>query len=177
MKRIGVFIDVQNVYLTTQAVFGRGKINFSRLRDYFNNGEGNLVTLNAFTCYDPDNEGQRAFINALGLSGYRVISKPLRRLPDGSIKANMDLEMAIEVLSQADCLDEIVLVTGDGDFKVLIDYLSVKGKVVTVLGPERLTSLELIQACHRFLNLHKIEGIFDIEPREPNRFSGNGDQG
>ncbi len=162
MKRVGVFIDVQNIYLTTKTVYGRGKLNFSRLRDYLLE-DGALVTLSAFMCYDPDNEGQYSFLSALGLLGYRVISKPLRKLPDGSIKANMDLEMAIEILSQAVHLDEIVLVSGDGDFKALVDYLCSMGKVVKVIGPDRLTSPELIQSCHQFVNLHKIEGILDVE--------------
>ncbi len=162
MKRVGVFIDVQNVYLTTQSVYGQGRINFARLRDHFSE-EGAIVTLSAFTCYDPNNEGQRSFLNVLGLLGYRVISKPFRRLPDGAVRANMDLEMAVEILSQAAHLDEVVLVTGDGDFKVLVDFLCASGKLVRVVGPERLTSPELIQAAHRFTNLHQIEGILEIE--------------
>ena len=162
MKRVGVFVDVQNIYLTTQAVYGNPKINFAKLRNYFQE-QGAIVTLSAFTCYNPDNEGQRAFLNALGLLGYRVISKPIRKLPDGSIKANMDLEMAIETLSQAPYLDEIVLVSGDGDFKALVDYLCDMGKFVRVVGPEKMTSPELIQAAHQFTNLHAIEGILDVE--------------
>ena len=162
MKRIGVFIDVQNVYLTTQAVFGQGRINFARLRDYFEDGES-VVTLSAFTCYDPNNDAQRSFLNALGLLGYRVISKPIRKLPDGSTKANMDLDMAIEILSQSDHLDEVVLISGDGDFKSLVDFLTSRGRVVHVMGPEKLTSPELIQASHRFSNLHKVDGILDFD--------------
>lgn len=167
MRRTGIFIDAQNIYLTTQAIFGQGKINFAVLRDYLNgkgfNGGDTVVTISVFTCYDPNSEGQRAFLNALGLLGYRVIAKPIRRLPDGTIKANMDLEMAIEILSQAPHLDEVVLITGDGDFKALVDYLCGMGKVVKVIGPDKLTSPELIQAAHQFINLHKIEGILDVE--------------
>ena len=167
MRRVGVFIDAQNIYLTTQAVFGQGKINFAALRDYLNGkglgGNEAVITASVFTSYDPNSEGQWAFLNALGLLGYRVIAKPIRRLPDGSIKANMDLEMAIEILSQAPHLDEVVLVSGDGDFKVLVDYLCAMGKVVKVIGPDKLTSPELIQAAHQFINLHKIEGILDVD--------------
>ncbi|HOJ39185.1 MAG TPA: NYN domain-containing protein [bacterium] len=166
MQKVGVFIDVQNIYLTTQALWreGRikfGKINFARLRDYLK-GEGAVVMLNAFTCYDPENEGQRSFINALALLGYRVISKPTRRLPDGSIKASVDLEMAIETLNLAPHLDKVVLVTGDGDFKTLVDCLCAAGKIVKVIGPANMTSPELIQAAHEFVNLHGIEGIGDL---------------
>jgi uncharacterized LabA/DUF88 family protein len=162
MKRVGVFVDVQNIYLTTRQVFGDGRLNFDRLRKYLCQGDNAITTLNAFTCYDPANREQMSFLNALGLIGYRVIAKPIRRLPNGDIKANMDLEMALEVLSQASSLDEIVLVTGDGDFKALIDYLARQGKVVRVVGPQELTSPDLIQACHVFENLHHIEGIRDL---------------
>ncbi|MCM8769768.1 MAG: NYN domain-containing protein [Candidatus Omnitrophica bacterium] len=166
MQRTGVFIDVQNVYLTTQALWREGKVNFSRVnfarfRDYLQ-AEGKPVLLSAFTCYDPQNEGQRSFISALALLGYRVISKPTRRLPDGSIKASVDLELAVEALSQAPYLDKVVLVTGDGDFKTLVDRLCSMGKIVKVIGPANLTSPELIQAAHEFDNLHEIEGIGDL---------------
>lgn len=161
-KRIGVFIDIQNIYLTTREVYGDGKINFARLREYLESEPNTIVTISAFTCVDPENKDQNSFLNALGLTGYRVISKPIHRMPDGNIKANMDLEMALEVLSQAPFLDEIVLVTGDGDFKALVDFLCRGGKVVRVIGPDRLTSPDLIQASHRFINLHRIEGIRDF---------------
>jgi len=161
MKRVGVFMDVQNIYLTTQTLYGRGKINFKALRDYLLSDNNAIVTLSAFSCYDPNNEKQRSFLTAVGLLGYRVVAKPLRELPDGSIKANMDLELATEILRQAPYLDEIVLISGDGDFKILVDLLCNMGKLVKVIGPDRVTSPELIQAAHQFVNLHSIEGILD----------------
>ncbi len=145
MRRVGVFIDAQNVFLTTQEVYGQGRINYRRLMEYLSE-DGGSITFSVFMCYDPDNKAQYSFLNALGLMGYRVISKPIRKLPDGSVKANMDMEMAIEVLTQAPYLDEIVLISGDGDFKALVDRLCGMGKVVRVIGPDRLTSPELIQA-------------------------------
>jgi len=166
MKRIAVFIDVQNIYLTTKQVFGDGRLNFKTLREYLSNRTNAFVTLNAFTCYNPENRDQISFMNALGLMGYRVISKPIRRLPNGDIKANMDLEMALEVLSQAPALDEIVLITGDGDFKALVDHLAREGKVVRVIGPHELTSPDLIQSCHFFENLHQIPAIRELPGAE-----------
>ncbi|MGB9690745.1 MAG: NYN domain-containing protein [Candidatus Sumerlaeaceae bacterium] len=159
MKRIAVFIDIQNIYLTTKQVFGDGRINFDTLRAHLSKGSDTVVTFNAFTCYDPNNREQMSFLNALGLIGYRVIAKPIRRLPNGETKANMDLEMALEVMSQSEAVDEMVLVTGDGDFKALIDHLARRGKIVRVIGPQELTSPDLIQSCHIFENLHQIPGI------------------
>ncbi len=162
MKRVAVFVDVQNIYLTTKQVFGDGRLNFETLRTYLCKTADNIVTLNAFTCYDPNNREQMSFLNALGLIGFRVIAKPIRRLPNGDIKANMDLEMALEVMSQCDAVDEVVLVTGDGDFKALVDHLARRGKIVRVIGPQELTSPDLIQSCHAFENLHQIPGIRDL---------------
>lgn len=162
MQRVGVFIDVQNIYLTTKNVFQQGKINWLALRKFLER-EDAVVTFCAFTNYDPDSDPQRNFMNWLGCNGYRVVYKPLRNLPDGSIKASMDLEMAVEILTQAPYLDEVILVTGDGDFAVLVDRLCALGKLVKVLGPERLTSPDLIRACHQFMNLHAIEGILDVD--------------
>lgn len=168
MKRVGVFIDIQNIYMTTKTRFQQGKINFRVLRDFFTH-EHTVTTFTAFTCFDPENGRQRDFFNLLGLIGYRVVAKPIKRLPDGSSKATMDLEMAVEILSQAPRLDEIVLVTGDGDFVALVNRLCAMGKVVKVVGPNQLTSPELIQACHEFVNLHQIEGILDVEGRGERR--------
>jgi uncharacterized LabA/DUF88 family protein len=164
MRRVGVFIDVQNLYLTTKNLYpeSKGKLNFAVLKKYLEEDDA-IVTFSAFTSYDPENRGQLDFINWLGLNGYRVICKPLKALPDGSVKASMDVEMAIEILMQAPSLDEVVLVTGDGDFAVLVDHLCAIGKVVRILGPERLTSPELIRACHRFENLHGIKWILDVD--------------
>ncbi|MFN4111420.1 MAG: NYN domain-containing protein [Ignavibacteria bacterium] len=163
MKRIGVFIDLQNIYLAVKTIEQKSKINFAVLKEFLRSPEA-VVTMSVFTCYDPEYKSQVDFINHLGLLGYRVVSKPLKKLPDGSTKANMDLEMAMEVMNQAPYLDEIVLITGDGDFTPLVNYLCSLGKFVRIIGPDVLTSPDLIRACHTFTNLNKIDGIFDVNP-------------
>lgn len=161
MRRIGVFIDLQNIYLAVKTIEQKSKINFTALKDFLSSDEA-IVTMSVFTCFDPEYKSQIDFINHLALLGYRVVSKPLKKLPDGTTKANMDLEMAMEVMNQAPHLNEIVLVTGDGDFTPLVNYLCSLGKFVKVIGPDVLTSPDLIRACHVFLNLNKIPGIFDV---------------
>ena len=163
MRRIGVFIDLQNIYLAVKTIEQKSKINFTALKEFLHSHDA-IVTMSVFTCYDPEYKSQIDFINHLALLGYRVVSKPLKKLPDGTTKANMDLEMAMEVMNQAPHLDEIILITGDGDFVPLVSYLCSLGKFVKVIGPDVLTSPDLIRACHTFINLNKIEGIFDINP-------------
>jgi uncharacterized LabA/DUF88 family protein len=159
MRRVGVFIDVQNIYMCVKQAFGAPRVNYKALRDFLGR-EGAQVKMVAFTCYDPDDSGQMSFLHALAFMGYRVVAKPFKRMPDGNIKASMDIEMALEILSMAPHLDEVVLVTGDGDFAPLVDTLSRMGKVVKVIGPDRFTSQDLIHSCDEFINLSQIEGIF-----------------
>ena len=160
MRRVGVFIDLQNIYMcvirpTSEAI----RVNYKALQDFLRR-EGVQVKMVAFTRYDPNNSDQVRFLDALAFMGYRVVAKPIKRMPDGSIKADMDIEMALEILSMAPHLDEVVLVTGDGDFAPLVDTLSRMGKVVKVIGPDRFTSQDLIHSCDEFINLSQIEGIF-----------------
>jgi uncharacterized LabA/DUF88 family protein len=157
--RVGVFIDVQNIYMCVKSIFGHTRINYKVLRDFLTRN-GALVKMVALTCYDPENRSQVDFMHALAMMGYRVVAKPLKRLPDGGIKASMDMEMALEILTSAPYLDEIVLVTGDGDFAPMVDYLARMGKIVKVIGPDRLTSPDLIRSCDQFINLSQIDGIF-----------------
>ncbi|GBC98771.1 hypothetical protein HRbin17_01285 [bacterium HR17] len=160
--RVGVFVDVQNIYMCVKTVFGHAKINYRALRDFLTR-DGALVKMVAFTCYDPENRSQVDFMHALALMGYRIVAKPLKRMPDGNIKASMDMEMALEILTSAPHLDELILVTGDGDFAPLVDYLARLGKIIKVIGPDRLTSPDLIRACDYFVNLTQIDGIFAMD--------------
>ncbi len=160
--RVGAFIDVQNIYMCVKSVFGHTKINYRVLRDFLTR-DGALVKMVAFTCYDPENRSQVDFMHALALMGYRVVAKPLKRMPDGNIKASMDMEMALEILVSTPYLDEIVLVTGDGDFAPIVDHVARMGKIVKVIGPDRLTSPELIRSCDQFINLAQIDGIFAVD--------------
>lgn len=160
--RVAAFVDVQNIYMCVKTVFGHAKINYRVLKDFLTR-DGAVVKLVAFTCYDPENRSQVDFMHALALMGYRVVAKPLKRMPDGNIKASMDMEMALEILVSAPYMDEIVLITGDGDFAPIVDYVARMGKIVKVIGPDRLTSPDLIRSCDQFINLAQIEGIFVVE--------------
>lgn len=148
-----MFVDVQNIYHTT----GRRRVNYEVLKDILDNGNSVFV---AFKSYNPKDAGDNKFIDALALIGYRVITKPIRELPDGIVKANMDMEMAMEILGQAPHLEEIVIVSGDGDFAPLVNYLVGQGKYVILVGPEGFTARELIHLCHTFISLSDLPDIW-----------------
>lgn len=162
--RRGVFIDVQNLYLGMRSYHPNAWVDYWKLQQFLRQ-DGATVTFTAFTYYDPENKPQVDFIHALSLMGYRVVARPLRRLSSGAVKGDIDLEMALEVLDQAPYLDEIVLVTGDGDFVPLVNRLVQQGKLVKVIGPDKVTAPELIWACHEFVNLSQIEGVVVISER------------
>jgi uncharacterized LabA/DUF88 family protein len=72
----------------------------------------------------------------------------------------MDIEMTLEILSMAELVDEVIIVTGDGDFCALVDFLSKKGKRIVIVGLGRgYTSVELIRSCDEYINLDEMEGV------------------
>jgi uncharacterized LabA/DUF88 family protein len=163
MWRRGVFIDAQNIFMCTKVTHPDHYMNYQALIEFLSK-DGAISTFTIFYPVDPANESQTKFVMALALMGYRVVTKPIKKLPDGSIKANMDMEMALEILDQAPFLDEIVIVSGDGDFVSLINRLARMGKRVMVIGPDRFSAPELIQACHEFISLSQTPGF--LEPRK-----------
>jgi uncharacterized LabA/DUF88 family protein len=161
LRRRGVFVDVQNVFSTVRALNPNARLNYQALKDYFLREKSYITTFTAFSSFDPEREEQRRFLMALALMGYRVITKPLKRLPSGEIKANMDMEIAMEILEVSAFLDEIVIVSGDGDFMALVNRLIHKGKIVRVIGPDQYSAPELIQACHEFISLSRVPGLVE----------------
>ena len=162
MKKIAVFIDVQNL----QEVFEKqgAEIRYDKLKEYLEKEYarmgGEILKFVAFIPYKLDDEKRFKLVDAISLAGYRVITKIAKERPDGSVKANMDLEIAIEVLVMYKVLDEIVLITGDSDFAPLIDYVAKRGIRVRIIGPGRgPTSIELIREADDFDNLDEISGV------------------
>ncbi len=193
--KVGAFIDVQNVYMP-YAQQGK-RVNYEALRNFLhqfycadckemdirhiteNASQDRLQASailypHAFIPYSRENEGQKKFILALAQMGYRVITKPVRVMPDGSKKVNLDIEITLHIVSQASHYDEIVLISGDGELTPVVNYLIFNGKKVTVIGPEGATAPELMKTSHRFFYLSEIPHIFDpwTPPRADNGASG-----
>ena len=162
MKKVAVFIDVQNI----QQVFEKqgAEIRYDRLKEYlikrYKKEGGEIIKFSVFIPYRQLDENRSKLIDAISLIGYRVLCKQAKDRPDGSIKANMDVEMSLEIVSISDYVDEIVIITGDSDFEPLINYLSRKGKRILLIGPGRgPTAIEIIRASDEFENLDEIEGV------------------
>jgi uncharacterized protein (TIGR00288 family) len=162
MKKVAIYIDVQNI----QQVFEKqgAEIRYDKLKDYlverFKKENAEIIKFSAFVPFRASDENRLKLIDAISLMGYRVLSKAAKDRPDGSIKANMDVEMALEMITNIEYVDEVVLITGDSDFEPIIHYLSNKGKKILLIGPGRgPTAIEIIRASDEFENLDEIEDV------------------
>lgn len=152
MKKIAVFVDVQNIYYTCRQAYGR-QFNYQALLDRVGNG-GQIVAATAYAI-DRGDEKQRKFQNALKKMGFTVKLKPFIQRSDGSAKGDWDVGIAIDVLDVAPDVDVVVLLSGDGDFDLLLkkirDDLRVRAEV---FGVPDLTANALIDAASLY---HRID--------------------
>lgn len=147
-KNIGIFVDVQNIYYTTQQAYQR-KFNYRELWRRLDQ-EFNIVTANAYAIHRGDQQ-QLNFQDALKKIGFKVKLKPYIQRRDGSAKGDWDVGITIDVLDAARKLDTIVLLSGDGDFDLLLEKAkSGFGVVAEVYGVPNLTAKSLIDSASFF---------------------------
>lgn len=150
---MAVFVDVPNVMYAAER--SRVTIDYGKLLKYLV-GDRELVRAAAYAPISDDPslalETQR-FVQPFANQGYRIVTKPLKRFADGTIKANFDVELAIDILTMADRLDVVCLVSGDGDFRRLLELVAGKGVRVEVVAFSHSTAAELRAAADRFLDL------------------------
>lgn len=148
MKKIALFVDVQNIYYTTRQTFGR-QFNYRKLWKKIAS-EGDIVTAIAYATQRGDDK-QAKFQDALKHIGFTVKLKPYIQRSDGSAKGDWDVGIAIDVLEQAETVDTIVLLSGDGDFDLLLDKINTKFNVSSeVYGVSALTANSLIDAASHY---------------------------
>ena len=143
--RAGVFVDVQNIYYTTQNVFGR-KFNYRALWSKLD-AEFDIVTAYAYAI-DRGDPQQQKFQGALGHIGFEVKLKPWIKRADGSAKGDWDVGITIDVLEEARHLDAVILLSGDGDFDLLINRVKERFNITAeVYGVREMTASSLINAA------------------------------
>ncbi len=149
MKTVLILVDVQNVYYTTRQAFNR-RFDYNTFWSSVTS-EGQVVKAIAYAI-DRGDKKQREFQNILRAIGFEVKLKPFIQRSDGSAKGDWDVGIAIDALEYAAEVDRVVLVSGDGDFDLLVDKLRVgKGKHVDVYGVAPLTADSLARAASRFV--------------------------
>jgi len=151
MDKLAVFVDVQNIYYTTRDVFGR-QFNY---REFWRVLEtmGEIETATAYAI-DRGDPGQLKFQNALSRIGFNVKLKPYIQRRDGSAKGDWDVGITIDVLAAAARGNAIVLLSGDGDFDLLLREVAIRyGTKTIVFGVAPLTAKSLIDAAATFVSI------------------------
>jgi uncharacterized LabA/DUF88 family protein len=150
-QRVGVFIDVANMYHSAKNLYSK-RVNF---REVLKEAVANRSLIRA-TAYviKTETEEETHFFEALHQQGFEVKMKDLQIFAGGAKKADWDVGIAVDAIKQATKLDVIVLVTGDGDYIPLVNYLqSTSGCLVEVLAFRQTTSSRLIEEADDFVNL------------------------
>jgi len=145
VKKIAVFVDVQNIYYTTRQAYGR-QFNYRKVWQQIS-AEGEIVSATAYAIHRGD-EKQLKFQDALKHIGFTVKLKPYIQRSDGSAKGDWDVGIAIDVMDTAKDVDTVVLLSGDGDFDLLLEKIKKDyGVSAEVYGVPSLTANSLIDSA------------------------------
>jgi uncharacterized LabA/DUF88 family protein len=148
LPKIGIFVDIQNIYYTTKQAFNR-QFNYRQFwQDISYLGDINIANAYAIAS---NNDGQRKFQDALRHIGFDIKLKPFIQRSDGSAKGDWDVGITVDIMEAAEKLDHIILLSGDGDFDLLMHKIKEKYQVKTqVIGVQRLTAQSLIKSVDQF---------------------------
>lgn len=163
-ERMGLFIDGSNLYAAARAL--NFDIDYKRLLEVFAN-KGHLIRAFYYTALVEDQEYSpiRPLVDWLDYNGYTMVTKPTKEFTDAQgrrkIKGNMDIELAIDVMEMAEHLDHVVIFSGDGDFRRLVDAIQRKGVRVTVVSTTKsnppMVADELRRQADNFIDLTELE--------------------
>jgi uncharacterized protein (TIGR00288 family) len=150
-QRVGIFIDTQNLYHSARNLYKR-KVNFGAILKDAVAGR-KLVRAIAYVIATEGGE-EKAFFEALGNLGIETKTKDLQIFAGGAKKGDWDVGLAVDAMKLAPKLDAIVIVSGDGDFVPLIEYLrNHSGVQVEVVAFGKSTSSKLRETADNFLDL------------------------
>lgn len=173
-ERIAVFIDGPNFSHALKSL--KWEADFVLLLKYFAK-QGRLLRASYYTALSDSQEYSyiRPLTDFLAYNGFIVVSKPIKVMTDRATgiitrKGNMDVEIAVDMLSQSQHLDHLFLFSGDGDFRALIDELQLRGKRVSVVSTLKsvpnMTAEELRRQADNFVELDDLKVEFERAPRE-----------
>ncbi|HEX9648672.1 MAG TPA: NYN domain-containing protein [Alphaproteobacteria bacterium] len=170
-ERVAIFIDGANLYAAARAL--GFDIDYKRLLDTFT-GACHLIRAFYYTALVEDQEYSpiRPLVDWLDYNGYTMVTKPTKEFTDSSgrrkIKGNMDIELAIDVMEMAEHVDHIVLFSGDGDFRRLIEAVQRKGVRASVVSTVRtqppMVADELRRQADNFIELEDLSEHIARDP-------------
>lgn len=172
-ERIALFIDGANLYAAARAL--GFDIDYRKLLDEFRS-RGYLVRAFYYTAIVEDQEysSLRPLVDWLDYNGYMVVTKPAKEFTDSTgrrkVKGNMDIELAVDAMELAPSITHMVLFSGDGDFRSLVEAIQRKGVKVTVVSTVStqppMMSDELRRQADVFLDLADLQGRVGRAPSE-----------
>jgi len=172
-EKIALFIDGANLYAASKSL--DFDIDYKKMLKYFNS-KGYLLRAYYYTALIEDQEYSsiRPLIDWLDYNGYCVVTKPTKEFTDASgrrkVKGNMDMELAIDAMQLSDTIDHVVLFSGDGDFRSLVEALQRKGRKVSVISTMKtqpsMISDELRRQADQFIELTSLKDEIGRDPSE-----------
>lgn len=165
--RVAVFIDGNNLFHAAR--FHNIDIDYNKLLRVLL-GDGRLLRAFFYTGVDVGAERQQGFLLWMRRNGFRVIQKELKTFYDGTRKANLDVEIAVDMLSLAGRYDTAVLVSGDEDFVYAVNAVAYKGCRVEIAGFRSNTAPKLIDVADYFIDLGEIADKVRKEVSHPTRY-------
>lgn len=165
-QRVGVFVDVQNMYYSAKALYGH-RVNFGEILKEAVAGR-QLVRAVAYTIKAEMPEEQ-SFFDALEGIGYEVKSKGLQTFVSGQKKGDWDVGVAVDVLKMAPKLDAVVLVSGDGDYVDLLHHVKAEGCRAEVVSFGKSTSAKLKEEADDFIDMDQAPDQFTMRPKTATR--------
>ncbi len=153
--RVGIFVDAANIELACDRM--RARFDWGKILRLLTQDRTLVRAISYSPVHDDPNvsiETQR-FVEPFLDKGFKIVTKPLKRFHDGTIKANVDIELALDVITMLDRLDVVCLVSGDGDFQRLVEVVQSRGVRVEVVSVGPSTAGNLRNAADGFIDLQQ----------------------
>ena len=176
-ERLAIFIDGSNLYAAAKAL--GFDIDYKLLRQEFMR-RGKMLRAIYYTALleNDDYSPIRPLVDWLNYNGYMMVTKPAKEYVDSQgnrkVKGNMDIELTVDALELADHLDHMVLFSGDGDFRPLVEVLQRRGVRVSVASTIRsqppMIADELRRQADNFIELDDLKEVIGRPPREPREY-------
>jgi uncharacterized LabA/DUF88 family protein len=149
-QRVGVFVDVQNMYYSAKNLYS-SKVNFVKILEDAVGGR-QLIRAIAYVVR-AEEPLEQSFFDALEKAGYEVKVKDIQIFPGGQKKADWDVGVVIDMIRLSSKLDVMVLVSGDGDYKDAVEFLRNQGHRVEVMAFKRSASNKLVGEADEFTDM------------------------
>ncbi|MFA5031155.1 MAG: NYN domain-containing protein [Patescibacteria group bacterium] len=165
-QRVGIFVDVANLYHSAKNLYG-ARVNFGKLLEEAV-AKRKLVRAMAYAIRSQSSKDEDKFFEILEKQGFELRMKDLQVFAGGAKKGDWDIGMAVDIIRMSSKLDVAVIVTGDGDFIPLVEYVKHQGPYVELMAFGESTSAKLIETADEFIDLssNKKQFLLPIKERK-----------